>query len=273
MFVLAHLLVGVLIGVLLYLWRRERWLILAAAVGSILPDLIDKPLGYLILEGVNFGRIYFHSLIFLLAFVIAGLLIWWKYRSFIGIAVALGVLSHQVLDLMWAEYWNWLWPFFGPFRGRVIENFFLDGLIRELSNPSEWLIGLAILLVLVSLPRIGALVGKPEEDRSREVVRSNGGEAVRSGSKDYLQQGLHGKEAEDHPRVRDHPRLFRAFAGILVALLAFAGIYALYCGFAAIPCPVTGFSDPADNFLMGLILLGAALVLGWIDLRKDAGNG
>ena len=51
MFVLAHLLVGVLIGILLYLWRRERWLILAAAVGSILPDLIDKPLGYLSSSG------------------------------------------------------------------------------------------------------------------------------------------------------------------------------------------------------------------------------
>ena len=105
MFVLAHLLVGILIGILLYLWRRERWLILAAAVGSILPDLIDKPLGQIVLAGsVNFGRIYFHSLIFLLAFIIAGVLIWWKYRSFIGIALALGVLSHQVLDRMWAEY-------------------------------------------------------------------------------------------------------------------------------------------------------------------------
>jgi len=241
MFVLAHLLVGILIGILLYLWRRERWLILAAAVGSILPDLIDKPLGYIFLAGsVNFGRIYFHSLIFLLAFVIAGVLIWWKYRSFVGIALALGVLSHQVLDRMWAEYWNWLWPFFGPFRGRVIENFFQDGFLRELANPSEWIFGLAILLVLISLPRIDA---------------------------------LQGGTSNDHPWVRDHPRVFRVFAGTCVLLLVIAGAFALYCGIAGTACPVTGLNDPEDNILLGAIMIGGALILGWIDVRKDTREG
>ncbi len=266
MFVLAHLLVGVLIGILLYLWRRERWLILAAAVGSILPDLIDKPLGYLVLEGsVNFGRIYFHSLVLLLAFVVAGVLVWWKYRSFIGIALALGVLSHQVLDLMWAEYWNWLWPFFGPFRGREIENFFMDGFLRELANPSEWLFGLALLLILISLPRIGML----RERRASGSIPAAGGSPSFQGSQESAPAG----SPDDHPWVRGHPRLFKAFAGICVSLLALAGIFALFCGAAGVACPVTGFDDPADNFLMGTILLGGALVLGWIDVRKDTGEG
>ena len=237
MFVLAHLLAGVLIGILLYLWRRERWLILAAAVGSILPDLIDKPLGYLVLAGsVNFGRIYFHTLVFLLAFFVAGVLIWWKYRSFIGIALALGVLSHQVLDLMWAEYWNWLWPFFGPFHAGGTENFFWVALVHEITNPSEWIFGLALLLVLISLPRIEALY-----------------EAT----------------PDEHPWLQVHHLIFQAFAGICVFLLALAGIFALYCGIAGIPCLLTGLEDQSDNLLMGAIMIGGALILGWIDLRNN----
>jgi hypothetical protein len=68
-------------------------------------------------------------------------------------ALALGVLSHQLLDLMWEEYWNWLWPFFGPFHGKMYENFFGCGFWREISNPSEWVFAAAILLVLVLIFR------------------------------------------------------------------------------------------------------------------------
>ena len=239
MFILAHLLAGVLIGILLYLWRRERWLVLAAAVGSVLPDLIDKPLGYLVLSGsVNFGRIYFHSLIFLLAFFIIGFLVWWKYHSFIGFALALGVLSHQVLDLMWLEYWNWLWPFFGRFQGGVIENFFLDGLLRELANPSEWLAALVILGILLGMAGI-AVKEEPSPGMSKVYSWS-----------------------------RNHPRMIRAFAGIVIVLLSVTGVYSLYCGVTGIPCILTGFDNPADNFLMAGILLSGALVLGWIGFRE-----
>jgi hypothetical protein len=260
MFVLAHLLVGVLIGILLYLWRRERWLILAAAVGSILPDLIDKPLGHIFLAGtVNFGRIYFHSLIFLLAFIIAGLLIWWKFRSFIGIALALGVLSHQVLDRMWAAYWNWLWPFFGPFRGESIENYFLFELIQELTNFSEWIFGLALLLILVSLARIET-IGMPMATGNPEKTETADKDAA-----DHSRVRSH-PQARIQSWVRDHPRLFLAFAGTCVFLLALVGVFAIYCGFSGIPCLLTGLDYPADNLLLGTLMIVEALVLGWIDL-------
>ena len=244
MFVLAHLLVGVLIGVLLYLWRRERWLILAAAVGSVLPDLIDKPLGHILLAGtVNFGRIYFHSLIFLLAFFILGYLVWWKYRSFIGFAVALGVLSHQALDLMWAEYWNWLWPFFGPFRGDSIENFFQYGLIEEITNPSEWLAAIVILGIILGIAKIGS-----PDDPS----------IVPAGISAWS---------------RDHPLITGIIFGTVIVLLSITGVFALYCGVYGIPCLLTGFDNPADNFVMAGIMLSGAVILGWIDLRKDTGEG
>jgi membrane-bound metal-dependent hydrolase YbcI (DUF457 family) len=104
---------------------------------------------------VNFGRIYLHSLVVFLLFFIAGILVWRYYRSFIGIALALGVFSHQLLDLMWVEYWNWLWPLFGPFHGDICVNFFGCGFWQELTNPSEWLFAAAILLVLVTIFRSG----------------------------------------------------------------------------------------------------------------------
>jgi membrane-bound metal-dependent hydrolase YbcI (DUF457 family) len=239
MFILAHLLVGVLIGVLLYLWRHERWLILAAAVGSILPDLIDKPLGHLLLPGLDYGRIYFHTLIFLLAFFIIGYLIWWKYRSFIGFAFALGMLSHQVLDLMWLEWWNWLWPFFGPFRGEGIENFFLYEFIREVTNFSEWLAAVAILVILLGMAGVAATSEQPPPAMS----------------------GIYSWS-------RDHPRLIRTFAGVVIVLLSVTGVYSLYCGVTGIPCILTGFDNPADNYVITGVLLSGAVILGWIGFRE-----
>ena len=64
MLLLCHLFIGLSLGLLLYAWLKEEWIILAVALGAILPDLIDKPLGHLLLnETLNNGRIFFHGLL------------------------------------------------------------------------------------------------------------------------------------------------------------------------------------------------------------------
>ncbi len=226
-YILCHLFAGIIIGVLLTLWRKERWLILAATIGSVLPDLIDKPLGYIILaDSVNFGRIYVHSLIVFLLFFIAGILIWRYKQSFIGIALALGVLSHQILDLMWEEYWNWLWPIFGQFHGKMYENFFADGFWRELTNPSEWVFAAAILLVLVTLFR----------SRGSGIIRKN-------------------------------TKLSAFLSWTLIGIVVLCGIAILYCGITGVYCILTGWDDSLNNALAGLLLLAGGAVCGWVNRR------
>src|SRR5690554_2334060 len=59
MFLMCHLLTGILIGMPLSGYFRDRHIVTACAVGALLPDLIDKPLGHFLLDGgIGSGRIY-----------------------------------------------------------------------------------------------------------------------------------------------------------------------------------------------------------------------
>jgi hypothetical protein len=152
MYVLLHLLAGVLTGLALTLVFRDRWVIVMAAVGSVLPDLIDKPLGHIFLANtLDYGRIYCHTLLFFSAFLIAGLLLSLRYQRVGPLILALvaGILSHQLLDYMWAEPVNWFWPFFGPFQGAVAPGFITNAFFAEILNPSEWVAGLLALFLLI----------------------------------------------------------------------------------------------------------------------------
>jgi hypothetical protein len=158
MYILAHLLAGILLGVLLAYLFRDSLLILACGIGSILPDLVDKPVGILLLaDTLGYGRIYCHTLLFTGLVLGAGILVYTRYRraGLFVIAMGVGILSHQVLDAMWLEPRNWYWPALGSFKGRSEDDFFLDYLQRALHNPTEWLAGAIILAILAiySIPR------------------------------------------------------------------------------------------------------------------------
>ena len=167
MYLLAHLLAGILLGILLaYLFQDTR-LIPACAFGSILPDLIDKPVGLLLLaDTIGYGRIYCHTLLFTGLVLFIGILVYTRYPR-IGIlflALTAGVLSHQVLDAMWLEPNNWYWPALGPFKGHHLQPDFLrDAFLRTIKNPTEWLAGGIILIILIiySIPRYRAGSAEP----------------------------------------------------------------------------------------------------------------
>jgi membrane-bound metal-dependent hydrolase YbcI (DUF457 family) len=148
----THLLAGVLIGLVIYYLTRDWWTIAAAAVGSVIPDLLDKPLGYIVMaDSLDYGRIYFHTFFFFLAVIAIGVLVYYRKRSWVVIALGAGVLSHQLLDSMWEDYWNWFWPWFGPFYGYGTEYYFLDRLYAELTDPWEWLFCSIVVIVGVVL--------------------------------------------------------------------------------------------------------------------------
>ncbi|ARS91227.1 metal-dependent hydrolase [Natrarchaeobaculum aegyptiacum] len=73
---------------------------LVAVVGAALPDLIDKPLAFAGI--VDVGRTIGHSLLFALPLVVA---VWvlaraWN-RELLGVAFAIGYLSHITTDVPW----------------------------------------------------------------------------------------------------------------------------------------------------------------------------
>jgi len=174
MYILAHAMAGILIGIVLAAIVGDRRVIALAALGAVLPDLIDKPLGHLILNGtVNYGRIYFHGLTILFLILIAGLLLY-RYRNRIGLlVVAIGMASHQFLDGMWRLPVEWFWPFLGPLpRHEYPEDYIWDAILRELAQPSEWLFFLLIATLFAVLYRreLGALLTRLTGPAGRRVL-------------------------------------------------------------------------------------------------------
>jgi hypothetical protein len=77
-------------------------------IGGILPDLIDKPLGHLILPMDN-GRIFAHTMVFAVLLLLTGLV----FRRLLPLS--LGVTLHHLFDNIYLEPGTALWPFLGPF--------------------------------------------------------------------------------------------------------------------------------------------------------------
>lgn len=117
MLIFHHLFLGLTAGIILAVLLSNKWAVLYAGIGAILPDLLDKPLGQILLsDTINWGRIYAHTLTLAVILIIIGLLIWYKNRKHILLlCIGAGVLIHQLGDAMWEAPVNWFWPFLGPF--------------------------------------------------------------------------------------------------------------------------------------------------------------
>ena len=122
------------------------------ALGSLLPDIIDKPLGMIILP-LNNGRIIAHTILFNVIL----LLICLKYNKQ---WLVFGSFLHLIEDEMWKDIKTLFWPLFG-FKFPVGEEIsFYDYLIRLLITgyiPSlsftflSEFFGLVILIIFLLL--------------------------------------------------------------------------------------------------------------------------
>lgn len=140
MFVACHLFIGLILGVVIAARLGDRRTIGFTALGGILPDLIDKPVGHILLAGsLNSGRIVAHGLLFLILLSMAGIALWRWQRSFALIATTIGVASHQILDTMWASPVAWYFPLLGPYTPREFTNYFGNAILAEISSFSEWI--------------------------------------------------------------------------------------------------------------------------------------
>jgi len=118
-------------------------------LGSILPDIIDKPIGAVFFRSVfHNSRIFLHTLVFAMILIIIGLILRGRSRAYITIASSCCI--HLILDSMWLYPAILFWPFFGlSFPARPEGNWINSDFIALLTNPSIYLpeiIGFSILI-------------------------------------------------------------------------------------------------------------------------------
>jgi len=85
-------------------------------VGSLLPDIIDKPLGHIFFrEYLSGGRTFAHTLLFTVLIALGGLFLRYRTGKTWLLVLSLGSFVHLILDEMWLSEWRTtlLWPFYG----------------------------------------------------------------------------------------------------------------------------------------------------------------
>ncbi len=103
-------------------------------LGSMLPDIIDKPLGFLFLDN---GRAFGHTLLFTVLLAAVGFYLYTRRRSIVLLCLSFGTMMHIILDEMWLNPRTLLWPLYGWSFGR----FDVEGLGYYLK---QWLLAYTI---------------------------------------------------------------------------------------------------------------------------------
>ena len=227
MYFFFHLFTGIILGFLISDLTRDRRWILPCIAGAVIPDIIDKPLNFIFFPTVNGdGRFLFHNLILLAIVMVAGLLLWRKYSSPVIFSLGIGVLSHQILDSMWMEPVQWLFPLLGPYPAHVASppDHLLYLLATDLTNPLEWLL------------LTGCAIGLLVYWNRRSVL-------ARAGS---------------------HTGVLFAIMDCMVVLLGIAAGIVVACGLLGIPIRYLAVSNGEESvFTTFVILLAVILVLRW----------
>ncbi|MGI9610679.1 MAG: metal-dependent hydrolase, partial [Acidimicrobiia bacterium] len=138
--ILWHL--GATVLIVRYVFRDPRMDLRWVLVGSLLPDIIDKPIGSVFFHD-SFGthRLVAHSVVFPIV-ALAVVLIATGRGSVIRqglIGAVIGVFVHLLLDAAWATPEAFWWPFFGTEFPHVFDSDIASLLGRMLSDPWVWL--------------------------------------------------------------------------------------------------------------------------------------
>ncbi|MDD2755810.1 MAG: metal-dependent hydrolase [Methanothrix sp.] len=119
------------------------------ALGSMLPDIIDKPLGLIVFGSPNMGRTFAHTLLFLM--LLSALCLYSRDNRLFSLAW--GVLIHLSLDFMWNSPQILIWPLLGPFpKAPLLDTMsYLEMLLSGLKNPGILIPEIAGLAYLIFL--------------------------------------------------------------------------------------------------------------------------
>ena len=123
-------------------------------IGSLLPDIIDKPIGqFFFKETFSNGRIFCHTLLFLIIITLTGLYLYRRRSKTWLLVLSFGTFTHLVCDLMWRSPRTLLWPIYGFAFEKLDLTRWIQGILHALlTNPAVYvpeLIGAAILIWFV----------------------------------------------------------------------------------------------------------------------------
>jgi len=146
-------------------------------VGSLLPDIIDKPLGHILFrEYLSSGRTFAHTLLFAVLITLGGLFLRYRTSKTWMLVLSLGTFIHLILDEMWLQHWRStiLWPLYGlEFPEAEITGWFGNIWEAMLHEPAvyipEIIGGVVIILFLRVLIRNSNLISFLKRGRFSNV--------------------------------------------------------------------------------------------------------
>ncbi len=116
-------------GALSYLRRLDYRIIMAS---SMLPDIIDKPLGaFFFRETFSSGHIYGHTLLFLVLTASAGLYLYKSRRITWALALSFGTFAHLIFDQIWHAPRTLFSPLLGASFDREDVSIVIPPIFRE----------------------------------------------------------------------------------------------------------------------------------------------
>ena len=143
---------------LAYLIRRMDYRLLI--LGSLLPDIIDKPLGHWLFPDFfhNSGRIFAHSMLFLIIIGVIGIAAYRIRRGTGLLVLSSGIAMHLLTDAIWDDPKTALWPFLGwDFEAGHAGNFWSEIWESFTGSPyaiaSEAIVAVIIIAFLIELVR------------------------------------------------------------------------------------------------------------------------
>jgi len=120
-------------------------------IGSLLPDIIDKPIGrFFFREAFSNGKIFGHTLLFLILVTMAGIYLYRRYNQTWCLTFSFGTATHLVLDRMWLIPRTLFWPLMGFTFDRVYINNWAWNVFHTLyTDPKVLLIEIVGALIFV----------------------------------------------------------------------------------------------------------------------------
>ena len=104
-------------------------------LGSILPDLIDKPLGiWLLRDTMSNGRVFAHTLLFAVLLLAVGVYAYISRRKLNLLCLSFGNIAHLGLDAMWLNPRTLFWPLYGWSFERGDVSHWLNSILVSLST-------------------------------------------------------------------------------------------------------------------------------------------
>ncbi len=100
---------------------RARWLTFLEkidtrllVIGSLLPDIIDKPVGtFFFRDSLSNGRIFCHMLAFLLLTTLTRIYLYRSHGKTWMLTLSFGTFTQLICDQMWLTLQTLLWPVYG----------------------------------------------------------------------------------------------------------------------------------------------------------------